>query len=175
MIFLCILASSWKAFGLIFASILRSKFHQKMHSKFHRFLDRFWEAFGLPWPPIWLPKSLQKSIQAALGAQRGPWSVPGSLRTLKSHQKWSPKWAQDPQNRPFFVALGFQNGAPELPTWNPKAPDLPKMDSDLGNPKWTQNKSNIKPNKRNIWNQTRSNMEPTWHQILDSLIRPNVW
>ncbi len=101
MIFLCILASSWKAFGLIFTSILRSKFHQKMHSKFHRFLDRFWEAFGLPWPPIWLPKSLQKSIQAALGAQRGPWSVPGSLRTLKSHQKWSPKWAQDPQNRPF--------------------------------------------------------------------------
>ena len=120
MIFLCILASSWKAFGLIFASILRSKFHQKMHSKFHRFLDRFWEAFGLPWPPIWLPKSLQKSIQAALGAQRGPWSVPGSLRTLKSHQKWSPKWAQDPQNRPFgrvqaskTVPQSSQHGIPK--------------------------------------------------------------
>ena len=163
--FLCILASFWEAFGLICASILRSKFHQKMHSKFHRFLDRFWEAFGLPWPPIWLPKSLQKSIQVALGAQRGPWSVPGSLRTLKSHQKWSPEWAQDPQNRSFG---GFQASKTEPQCSQhgiPEAPDFQKMDSDPGNPNWSQNKSNINPNKPKIRTQTRPNMAPPWHQV----------
>ena len=151
MIFLCILVSSWKAFGLIFALILWSKFHQKMHSKFHRFLDRFWEAFGLPWPPIWLPKSLQKSIQAALGAQRGPWSVPGSLRSLKSHQKWSPKWVQDPQNR-FFGRV--------QPTWNPKAPDFPKWTLAQGTP--NDPKTNQTSSQTNANFETK--LDPIWNQ-----------
>ena len=131
-----------------------------MHSKFHRFLDRFWEAFGLPWPPIWLPKSFQKSIQAARGAQRGPWSVPGSLRTLKSHQKWGPKWAQDPQNLRFGRLQASKMEPQSSQPGISKNTRFPKMEPGLRIPKWSQNESNIKHNKPKFGNQTR----PTWEQ-----------
>ena len=175
MIFLCILAPSWEAFGFIFASIWRSKFHQKMHSKFYRFLDRFWEAF---WAP--LASHLAPKIAPKIDPGR-PWSTERPLERAREPQdpqkspKMEPKVSPRPSKSTLWTRPGFQNGASELPTWNPRNTWFPKMDSGPGNPKWSQNKSNIKPNKRKIQNQTKSNMEPTWHQILDSLIRRNVW
>ena len=160
MIFWCILASSWEAFGLIFASILRTKFHQKMHSKFHRFLDRFWEAFGLPWPSIWLPKSLPKSIQVALGAQGAPWSVPRSLRTLKSHQKWSPKWAQDPQNRPFGRLQASKTEPQSAQHRIPETPDFQKWSLAQGTP--NAPKTNQTSSQTNAKFETK--LDPIWNQ-----------
>ena len=113
MIFLCILASSWEAFGLIFASILRSKFHQKMHSKFHRFLDRFWEAF---WAS--LASHLAPKIAPKIDPGR-PWSTERPLERAREPQdpqkspKMEPKVSPRPSKSTLWTRPGFQNGAPE--------------------------------------------------------------
>ena len=110
-----------------------------------------------------------------------PWSTESPLERAQEPQdpqkspKMEPEVSPRPSKSSLWTSPGFQNGAPECPTSNPRNTRFPEMESGPGNPKWSQNKSNIKPNKRKIRNQTRSNMEPTWHQILDSLIRPNVW
>ena len=79
--------------------------------------------FGCILAPFWLTKSIPKWIQATPGAQKAPRSVPGSLRTLKRHAKWSLNWALDPQNPPSGQRFHSQN-APKMDpghpwcTWN---------------------------------------------------------
>ena len=107
-----------------------------------------------------------------------PWSTESPLERAREPQdpqkspKMGPEASPGPSKSTLWTSPGFQNRAPELPTWNPRSTRFPKMDSDLGNPKWSQNKSNIKPNKPKIRTRTRPSMAPP---SLDSLIRPNVW
>ena len=98
--------------------------------------------FGSFLTPFCLPKSITKWIQATPGAQRAPRSVPGSLRTLKRHAKWSPNWAQDPQNPPSGQQFYSQNA--------------PKMDPGHQWGTWNQQKHAQKPQKP----QRPASMEP---------------
>ena len=82
-----VLGGIWIYFCLHFAIEIPSKNAIEISSIFRSILEGIWAALA----SHLAPKITPKSIQAALGAQRAPWSVPRSLRTLKSHQKWSPK------------------------------------------------------------------------------------
>ena len=100
-----------------------------------------------------------------------PWSTESPLERAREPQdpqkspKMGPEVSPGPSKSTVWTSPGFQNRAPELPTWNPRSTRFPKMDSDLGNPKWSQNKSNINLTKPKIRIQTRPNMAPPWHQV----------
>ena len=100
-----------------------------------------------------------------------PWSTESPLERAREPQdpqkspKMGPEVSPGPSKSTLWTSPGFQNRAPELPTWNPRSTRFPKMDSDLGNPKRSQNKSNINLNKPKIRIQTRPNMTPPWHQV----------
>ena len=100
-----------------------------------------------------------------------PWSTESPLERAQEPQdpqkspKMGPEVSPGPPKSTVWTSPGFQNRAPELPTWNPRSTRFPKMDSDLGNQKWPQNKSNSKPNKPKIRTKPRPNMAPPWHQV----------
>ena len=122
---------------------------------------------------IWAPLAFHLAPKIASKIDPGrPWSTESPLERAQEPQdpqksvKMESEVSPRPSKSAIWTSPGFQNGAPELPTRNPSNTRFPKMESDPGNPKWSQNKSNIKPNRPKIRNQSRSNMEPTWHQIL---------
>ena len=165
-----VLGGIWAHFCLHFAIKIPSKNALEISSIFRSILGGIWAP---------LASHLAPKIAPKIDPGR-PWSTESPLERAQEPQdpqkspKMEPEVSPRPSKSTLWTSPDFQNEAPELPTWNPRNTWFPKMDSGPGNPKWFQNKSNIKPNKRKIQNQTRSNMEPTWHQILDSLIRPNV-
>ena len=157
-----VLGGIWTHFWLHFAIETLSKNALEISSIFRSILEGIWAP---------LASHLAPKIAPKIDPVR-PWSTDSPLERAQEPQdpQKSPKMEPGVSPRPsksiLWTSPGFQNGAPELPTWNPRSTRFPKMDSDLGNPKWSQNKSNINPNKSKIRNQTRCNMEPTWQQVL---------
>ena len=166
-----VLGGIWAHFCLHFAIKIPSKNALEILSIFRSILGGILGALGLPFGSQNRSKNRSRP---PLEHREAPGACPGASgpsKVTKNGAQSEPKTLKiDPLD-----ASRLPKRCPRAPNMESQSTRFPKMDSDLGNPKWTQNKSNIKPNKRNIWNQTRSNMEPTWHQILDSLIRPNVW
>ena len=160
MIFLYILVSSWKAFGLIFASILRSKFHQKMHSKFHRFLDRFWEAFWASLASHLAPKIAPKIDPGRPMSTESPLERAQEAQDPQKSPKMEPKVSPRPSKSTLWTRPGFQNGASELPTWNPKAPDFPKWILAQGIP----NDPKINQTSSQTNAKFKTKLDPIWNQ-----------
>ena len=166
-----VLGGIWPHFCLHLAIKIPSKNALEILSIFRSILGGILGFLGLPFGSQNRSKNRSRP---PLEHREAPGACPGASgpsKVTKNGAQSEPKTLKiDPLD-----ASRLPKRSPRAPNMESQSTRFPKMDSDLGNPKWTQNKSNIKPNKRNIWNQTRSNMEPTWHQILDSLIRPNVW
>ena len=157
-----VLGGIWSHFYLHFAIEILSKHVLEISSIFRSFL----EGFLAPLASHLAPKMCPKSIQAALGAQRGPWSVPRTLRTLKSHQKWSPKWAQDPQNRI------FRRVQPSKTVPQSSQHGIPKHEISENGFWPNESKTNfIRPNKRNMCNPK---IESQRHKISKNGALPNV-
>ena len=70
-----------------------------------------------------------------------PWSTESPLERAQEPQdpqkspKMKPEMSPRPSKSTLGTSPGFQNGAPELPTWNPRNTRFPKMESGPGNPK----------------------------------------
>ena len=156
-----VLGGIWTHFCLHFAIEIPSKNALEISSIFRSILGGIWAP---------LASHLAPKIAPKIDPGR-PWSTESPLERAQEPQdpqkspKMEPEVSPRPSKSTLWTSPGFQNGAPELPTWNPRSTRFPKMDSDLGNPKWSQNKSNIKPNKPKIRIQTRPNMAPPWHQV----------
>ena len=70
----------------------------------------------------------------------------------------------------------LQKRSPRAPNMESQNARFPKIASDLGNPKWSQKKSNIKPNKPKIRTQTIPNMAPMRYQNIQNRVpeTPNL-
>ena len=159
--FRIVLGGIWTHFCLHFAIEIPSKNALEISSIFRSILG------GILAP---LASHLAPKIAPKIDPGR-PWSTESPLERAREPQdpqkspKMEPEVSPRPSKSTLWTSPGFQNGAPELPRWNPRSTRFPKMDSDLGNQKWSQNKSNINLNKPKIRIQTRPNMAPPWHQV----------
>ena len=95
-----------------------------------------------------------------------PWSTESPLERAREPQdpqkspKMGPEVSPGPSKSTLWTSPGFQNRAPELPTWNPRSTRFPKMDSGLGNPKWS--KTNQTSSQTNAKFKTK--LDPIWNQ-----------
>ena len=95
-----------------------------------------------------------------------PWSTERPLERAREPQdpqkspKMEPKVSPRPSKSTLWTRPGFQNGAPELPTWNPKAPDFPKWTLAQGTP--NDPKTNQTSSQTNANFETK--LDPIWNQ-----------
>ena len=75
-----------------------------------------------------------------------------------------------------LVVSRLQKRSPGAPNMESQNARFLKIASDLGNPKWSQKKSNIKPNKPKIRTQTIPNMAPMRYQNIQNRVpeTPNL-
>ena len=70
-----------------------------------------------------------------------PWSTESPLERAQEPQdpqkspKMEPEVSPRPSKSSLWTSPGFQNGAPELPKWNPRNTRIPKKESGPRNPK----------------------------------------
>ena len=144
-----VLGGIWTHFCLHFAIQIPSKNALEISSIFSAILGGMWAS---------LASHLAPKITPKIDPGRS-WSTESPLERAQEPQdpqkspKMEPKVSPRPSKSILWTRPGFQNGASELPTWNPKAPDFPKWILAQGipnDPKINQTSSqttqNSKPN-----------------------------
>ena len=95
-----------------------------------------------------------------------PWSTESPLERAREPQdpqkspKMEPKVSPRPSKSTLWTRPGFQNGASELPTWNPKAPDFPKWILAQGIP----NDPKINQTSSQTNAKFKTKLDPIWNQ-----------
>ena len=131
MYFGIILGGIWHHFCLHLAIKIPSKNALEILSIFRSILRGIWAP---------LASHLATKNRPKIDPGR-PWSTESPLERAREPQdpqkssKMKPKCLPRPSKSTFWTSPGFQNGAPECPTPNPRNTRFPEMESGPGNPK----------------------------------------
>ena len=117
-----VLGGIWAHFCLHFAIKIPSKNALEISSIFRLILGGIWAP---------LASHLAPKIAPKIDPGR-PWSTESPLERAQEPQdpqkspKMEPKVSPRPSKSTLWTSPGFQNGAPELPTWNPREHQISK-------------------------------------------------
>ena len=151
-----VLEGIWAYFWLNFAMKILSKNALEISYIFRSILRGIW---------IPLASNLAPKIAPKIDPGR-PWSTESPLehaqepQDLQKSPKMEPKVSPRPSKSTLWMRPGFQNGAPELPTWNPKAPDFLKWTLTQGTP--NEPKTNQTSSQTSATFETK--LDPIWNQ-----------
>ena len=124
-----VLGGIWTHFCLHFAIEFPSKNVLEISSTFKLILGGIWAP---------LASHLAPKIAPKIDPGR-PWSTESPQERAQEPQepqkspKMKPEVSPGLSKSTIWTSPGFQNGAPELPTWNPRSTIFPEMESGSGN------------------------------------------
>ena len=127
-----VLGGIWPHFCLHFVIKIPSKNALEILSIFRSILG----GILAPLASHLAPKIVPKIDPGRPSSTESPLERAQKPQDNQKSSKMEPEVSPGPSKSTLWTSPGFQNGAPELPTWNPRSTRFPKMDFDPGNPNY---------------------------------------